>query len=93
MVVPAVEMAQLDAQHSCLQGVESRVDSDLTMEVALVGAVLAQGAQTFGEVGVRGDDHSRIAERAQILGRVETEAARVPTEPAVRPTGSRAPTD
>src|SRR5258708_28607654 len=69
-------MAQFYAQDSRLQLVQTAVPTSLRAEVAAGLPVVAESAQPRGKLFVIGHDHSRIAVRAQILARVETQAAR-----------------
>ena len=75
--VPALEPAQLDAEDRGLERVQARGGPDHAVPVARALAVRAQQAHPIGEVLVTGDDGAAVAPRAEVLGRVEGEAAGV----------------
>ena len=66
---------ELDRQHGRLQGVEPVGEADDPVVVLLDAAVVAQQPHRLEQLGVVGGDRAGVAERAQVLARVEGEAA------------------
>ena len=83
----------LTPQHRRLQGVEPRRGADDAVVVARALAVRAQQPHALGELGVVGHDRAAVAPGAEVLGRVEAEAAGVAerADAACRGSGRRAP--
>ena len=78
--VPLVEVRKFDAQDGRLHFVHAAVAAVLGALIAAGPAVLAQRSHFARQRFVVGRDRAAIAERAQILGGVEAEAAeRAPT--------------
>ena len=73
LVRPRFEVAQLDAKHGGLQGIEPRVEADFVMVVLGLHSVDAQPRQRTAELGVVRDHHSAVAEASQVLGRIKAE--------------------
>ena len=70
-------MRQLDRQRRRLELVQTR-DGRLTLaDVLLAPAIHAQRPRAFGHLRVAGEDRAAVAERAEVLGRVEAERGRV----------------
>ena len=92
--VPRVEAAQLHPQHGGLQAVESLVEAGLQMlALARAGRGCAAAALRSAIVVVVRADRAAVAERAEVLARVEAEGGGVPSEPArpAAPSSPRAP--
>src|SRR5581483_93585 len=68
---------ELDAEDRRLDRVEPRVDAGAGADIAVAPAVFADLARRGRETGIAGDDHPAIAERAEILRRIEAEAGDV----------------
>ena len=66
-----VQRAELDAQQRGLQLVEARVVADLVVVVLDARAIVAQHPQPFGERRVVGGHGAAVAERAEVLARIE----------------------
>ena len=81
MGVPTVEVAQLHAQDRGLERVQAGGRAHHAVAVARALAVRAQQAHAVGQLGSVGDDAAAVAPRAQVLGRVEAEAADVAQRP------------
>ena len=85
---PAGEARQPRAQDGRLHLVEPRVDARLLVMVAVGLAAVAQPPDPVGERAIVGDDRAAIAERAEILRRIEAERAG-DADRADRPPGGR----
>ena len=73
--VPGVDPRQLGAQNRRLELVEAAVVAELGVVIALAAAVVPQAADALGDrVGI-GRDQAAVARAAEILARVEAEAA------------------
>src|SRR5690606_9260801 len=72
---PSVEIPELNAQDRGLQSVEPEIAADHGVVVLRLAAVNAQHPQLLGELGVVGDAHPPVAERAEVLAREERKAA------------------
>src|SRR5437016_5168756 len=72
---PLLQVFQLDAKDCPLKTIHAVVVTDLGVVVALVLGVVAQGAEPAGDLVVGGNDGTALAERAQVLAGIETEAA------------------
>ena len=72
---PVIQVPQLDAQHRRLQSVEPRVETHVLVAVLLRLSVYAQRADEIGELRVVGRADPPVAEPAEILRRIEAEAA------------------
>ena len=66
LVVPPVELLQLDAQHGGVQVIQAAVVSH-AVNGALHRAVIAQLANALGDVSAIGDHGAAVTEAAQIL--------------------------
>ena len=76
--VPLVEVPEAHAQHGRLELVEPRVAAARERHLVLAApAVLAQPAHALGDLVARGGDRAAVAERGEVLGRVEAERGRV----------------
>jgi hypothetical protein len=73
--VPSVQMRQLDAQHGRLHLVEATVEPFQRMDVTALLPVVPEAPQPPGKGVVVGHDGARIPIGAQVLARVEAEAA------------------
>src|SRR5207253_9329785 len=73
LVVPGVQVAELDPEDRRLDLVEAAVEADLVVQVAAPAAVRAQHAQPLADRGVGRRHHAAVAGAAQVLGRVEAE--------------------
>src|SRR5438552_9265679 len=87
--VPAIEMTKLYGQSRRLQGVQATVSPAVAHGVVLVClAVAAELPYGPCDLLVPGDDGAPVTERAEVLGRIETEgrgvAHRAGTLPAIR---------
>ena len=71
--VPAVQLAEEDAEHGGLELVEARVVADQLERLLVARAVEAEQADGLGERRVLGGDEPAVAEREQVLGREEAE--------------------
>ena len=78
-------MRQLEQQQSRLEVVQAVAVAGHLMRVPVRLAVVAVQAHRVRGRGVVGGDRSTVAESAQVLARVEAEAAVVPNEPAGLP--------
>ena len=67
-------MAQFHAQNRGLHFVEPAVPTPLGAQILRCLPVIAQGAQTPGQLFIVGDDHSGVTVRPQILTGVKTQA-------------------
>ena len=76
--VPRVEPPELHAQDRRLQGVELRVGRQVPELVLADLPEVPQHGDLLGERAVRRRDHAAVAEPAQVLGRMEAEAAGEP---------------
>ncbi len=74
-VGPAAKARQPRAENRRLQIVEPRVDARLDVMIAVGLAAVAQPLDRVGERAIAGDDGAAVAERAEVLGRVEAERA------------------
>ena len=70
-------MSQLDAQHRRLDLVHARHGALHLAHVLALPAVHAQQSRSLGNVPVTGEQRPSVAERTQILGRIEAERGRV----------------
>ena len=71
MVVPLVQVGQLDIEDGCLHLVEAAVDSSVGEDVVAVAAVVGKGTDAVGKVGMVGGDGSCIAEGTEVLRGIE----------------------
>jgi hypothetical protein len=71
-------MRQTDAQDGRLQLVQAAVDPVVDVQVALGLAVDAQQPHPLDQCGVRAGHGAAVAQRAQVLRRVEAERGGVP---------------
>src|SRR5262245_49188016 len=72
---PARQPRQPRPQNRRLHLVEPRVDARLDVMIAIDLAAVPQPPQAFGKRPITGDDRAAVAERSEILGRVEAERA------------------
>ena len=72
-----VEMMQLHPQQRRLQLVEPRIDALEKMAVLRLGTVVAQRRDALRQPRVGGHHRAAVAQRAQVLGREETEGRRI----------------
>src|SRR5439155_7335253 len=70
---PALDVWQLDAQDSCLQGIQTRVPAKILVMVLDFHAMNAKRGQTRGPIWVIGNNHAGVAVGAEVLAGVETE--------------------
>src|SRR5918997_992969 len=80
-VRPAVEVRELHAQDAGLQLVQARVVADQLERLLVARAVEAQRAQRLVQLGGVGGDGAAVAERADVLRRVEGERRDRPERP------------
>ena len=89
-LAPGIEMRKLHVEHRGLDFVETKVSADELVVVLRLHTVHAQLHELRRELGVVGHAHAGIAERAQVLGGEERQAAdvadgaRPPAEPIFR---------
>ena len=70
-----VQERELDVEHGRLERIQAAVDADARMVVARTHAVAAEQPQAVGQiVGLRGQ-HAAVAGPAEVLRRIEAEAA------------------
>ena len=62
-------------QNRRLQLIETAVQTEIRMMIAVALSVIAQAFRLFGNLFRVGDERAAIAERAQILRRIKTEGA------------------
>ena len=72
---PAGEPRQPRAQDGRLHLVEPRIDAGFLMVIAIGLAAVSQPPDPLGERAIVGDDRAAVAERAEILRRIEAERA------------------
>ena len=75
--VELFQVAELRAQERGLQLVKARVDAENLVVVFLLAAIVAQYAERLREFCIICHDGTGVAECAEVLRRVETEAARI----------------
>src|SRR5262249_54039305 len=75
-----IQIFQLHAQDGGLQFVEPRIEPRLIAHVSLAPAVFAQQPDSFSDFRVVRHDRAAIAERAEILRRIEAEGGGVPED-------------
>ena len=75
--VICIEIGKLLPEESRLQFIQAGIHAGESTDMAFFPAILAQQAEPFGQSGVVGDDYAAITQRAEVLGRVETETAQV----------------
>jgi len=77
--VRIVQVGELDRQDGRLQGVQPAVASALVVTVPVRGGptVIRAPPDPGSEIGIPGDDRTTIAQRAQVLTRIEAEGRRV----------------
>ena len=68
-------MAELDAEHRGLQGVQAAVGAEHVVVIFFLAAVHPQGAETFRERGIFRSDEATIPGAAQIFRWKETETS------------------
>jgi hypothetical protein len=78
LLVPLVEVAQLDLQNCRLDGIEATVDPDGFIEVAIALSVVAKDLDLGGEGGIICGDCAAISGGTEVLSREKTETAEVP---------------
>src|SRR6478752_4044608 len=83
-------MWQLHAEHRRLHGVEPRAEAERLVMVAIDLPLVPIATEARRQVAVAGDDHAGIAERAQVLRRIEREAAGTTERARRAPTPARA---
>src|ERR1700720_3599077 len=87
-----VQMRKLCAQYRRLQRIEPRIESRFSRLPAIVPTVLAQPAHSFGDFRLARQNYSAVADRAEIFGRIEAEAADIADAaeppPAIEPAAS-----
>ena len=74
---PRIQVLQLDVQHRRLDLIDAEVAADERVVVLRLAAVHAQDVEPLGERRVVRHAHAGIAERAEILGGKERQAADV----------------
>ena len=79
------ELRYADPQDRGLELVEAAVDPGERMASILAAAVDAQHPHALDDLRIRGDHGAAVAERREVLGRVEAEAAASPKPPAALP--------
>src|SRR5947209_18006490 len=72
-LVFTIEMTELHAEDRRLQLVEAAVPSTRFAHIALLPAVLAQEPDAFRDRRIAGHDHTAVADRAEVLRRIEAE--------------------
>src|SRR5688572_9803754 len=70
---PAVEIAQLDFQDGCLQGIEAEIPSNHPMMVFRLRSLETENAEPFRQRLIIGNHHSSVAKTTQILAGEEGE--------------------
>src|SRR5262245_6009594 len=75
-----VQVFQLHAQDGGLQFVEPRIEPRLIAHVSLAPAILAQQRNSLSDFRVVRHDRDAIAQRAEILRRIEAEGGGVPED-------------
>ena len=88
-LVPLVEVGQLDPQQSRLKAVEALVVADLDVLALGPLAEVAQPAQPGREHIVVGADRTAVAERSEVLARVERECGGRAERPDAAPAIAR----
>ena len=73
--VPSVEMPKLDTQDGCLQFVHTAVEAPKMVLEAPSLSIVPQQAKMLRVIGGSGDDHAAVTVAAEVLRRVEAEAA------------------
>src|ERR671918_520137 len=81
---PGVQLREEDAEERRLQLVQARIDPDGLERALVPRAVRAQQADALCQLVVVGRHCARVAERGQVLRRIEAERRRM-TEGAGRP--------
>ena len=76
MLVPALDIFHLHAQHRRLHGVETAVPADLVVVITLLAAMICERAHVVGNGVIIRRYQPAIAIRAQIFGRIKTESRR-----------------
>src|SRR5262249_46252478 len=64
---PAIEMLQLDAQHSCLDCIETKITAQNLVMVFRLETMIAKELQPFGKFGIIRRDHASVAEAGQVF--------------------------
>jgi hypothetical protein len=86
--VPALQMGELHRQNCGLNRIEAAVNADDDMVVAAVTTVIAHQPDAVRQPRIISDHRSGVAKRAEVLARVEAEAADTPDrarEPPIAP--------
>ena len=73
-LVPSVEVAEFDAQEGRLQFVQAGVQAGHFVVITFLRTVIAQHADLFRQFAVVGGDCARVAESAEVFGRIKTVA-------------------
>jgi N-acetylmuramoyl-L-alanine amidase len=81
LVIALVEVRQQDRQDGGLHLVEARVAGLLAAYPGVVPAIGAQAAEAAGRRGVPAGDSAAVADRAEVLRRIERESGGVPVCP------------
>ncbi len=73
--VPSVEVPQLYPEDGRLHRIEAAVEADRSMLILFARAAVAQHRDPLGEIGPRRRHRPAVAGSAEVLGRIEAEAA------------------
>src|SRR5215468_1500457 len=85
-----IQIFQLHAQDGGLQFVEPRIEPRLIAHVSLAPSILAQQSNSLSDFRVVRHDRAPIAQRAEILRRIEAEGCGVPEDSDLKPVNRRA---
>lgn len=72
--IPPVQVCELDAQHGALQRIETAVHAGDLVYVLHTRAIIAQDANAIRQIRAIGGNSASIAERAEVLARIEAPA-------------------
>src|SRR5215475_495496 len=81
-----IQIFQLHAQDGGLQFVEPRIEPGLIAHVSLAPAILAQQRYSLSDIRVVRHDRAAVAQRAEILRRIEAEGGGVPEDSDLKTT-------
>src|SRR5690349_1586712 len=85
LVVPLIQMGQLDRKQSSLQPLEPKIKSGQAVLIFAQRAMVAQHTQFLRQISIVGDNRSALAESAEILSRIEAKAACKTNRPRLSP--------
>src|SRR5688500_10587277 len=73
--VPVIQIGKLDSQYCCLEFVETAVEADFDMLIAILPPMISKASQSRREIGIATGNRSTVAISAQVFCGVEAEGA------------------